>query len=133
MIEIKHLSKTFQMKDGAVNALKNIDLTIPDGSIRDGQVDVVQRVDRAVFHLESLGKVFDLDHRNYSLLLNKLLQSNPCGFASSLKEGAADKAEKLPALPRAPSQRGLSPKATGGVLFAHYLFFSSSSLLLALP
>ena len=28
MIEIKHLSKTFQMKDGAVNALKNIDLTI---------------------------------------------------------------------------------------------------------
>ena len=33
MIEIKHLSKTFQMKDGAVNALKNIDLTIPDGSI----------------------------------------------------------------------------------------------------
>ena len=29
MIEIKHLSKTFQMKDGAVNALKNIDLTIP--------------------------------------------------------------------------------------------------------
>ena len=33
MIEIKHLSKTFQMKDGAVNALKDIDLTIPDGSI----------------------------------------------------------------------------------------------------
>ena len=33
MIEIKHVSKTFQMKDGAVNALKDIDLTIPDGSI----------------------------------------------------------------------------------------------------
>ena len=33
MIEIKHLSKTFQMKDGAVNALRDIDLTIPDGSI----------------------------------------------------------------------------------------------------
>ena len=33
MIGIKHLSKTFQMKDGAVNALKDIDLTIPDGSI----------------------------------------------------------------------------------------------------
>ena len=33
MIEIKHLSKTFQMKDGAVNALKDINLTIPDGSI----------------------------------------------------------------------------------------------------
>ena len=33
MIEIKHLSKTFQMKDGAVNALHDIDLTIPDGSI----------------------------------------------------------------------------------------------------
>ena len=33
MIEIKHLSKTFQMKDGAVNALKDISLTIPDGSI----------------------------------------------------------------------------------------------------
>ena len=33
MIEIKHLSKTFQMKDGAVNALNDIDLTIPDGSI----------------------------------------------------------------------------------------------------
>ena len=30
MIEIKHLSKTFQMKDGAVNALKDINLTIPD-------------------------------------------------------------------------------------------------------
>ena len=28
MIEIKHLSKTFQMKDGAVNALKDINLTI---------------------------------------------------------------------------------------------------------
>ena len=34
MIEIKHLSKTFQMKDGAVNALKDINLTIPDGRIR---------------------------------------------------------------------------------------------------
>jgi len=33
VIEIKHLSKTFQMKDGAVNALKDINLTIPDGSI----------------------------------------------------------------------------------------------------
>ena len=33
MIEIKHLSKTFQMKDGAVNALKDINLTISDGSI----------------------------------------------------------------------------------------------------
>ena len=33
MIEIKHLSKTFQMKDGAVNALKDINLTLPDGSI----------------------------------------------------------------------------------------------------
>ena len=33
MIEIKHLSKTFQMKDGAVEALKDINLTIPDGSI----------------------------------------------------------------------------------------------------
>ena len=33
MIEIKHLSKTFQMKDGAVNALRDIDLTIPDRSI----------------------------------------------------------------------------------------------------
>ena len=33
MIEIKHLSQTFQMKDGAVNALKDISLTIPDGSI----------------------------------------------------------------------------------------------------
>jgi len=33
VIEIKHLSKTFQMKDGAVNALKDISLTIPDGSI----------------------------------------------------------------------------------------------------
>ena len=33
MIEIKHLSKTFQMKDGAVNALKDISLTIPDLSL----------------------------------------------------------------------------------------------------
>ena len=33
MIEIKHLSKTFRMKDGAVNALQDINLTIPDGSI----------------------------------------------------------------------------------------------------
>ena len=33
MIEIKHLSKTFQMKDGAVNALSDINLTIPNGSI----------------------------------------------------------------------------------------------------
>jgi len=33
VIEIKHLSKTFQMKDGAVNALNDINLTIPDGAI----------------------------------------------------------------------------------------------------
>ena len=33
MIEIKHLSKTFQMKDGAVNALNDINLTVPDGAI----------------------------------------------------------------------------------------------------
>ncbi len=33
MIELKYLSKTFQMKDGAVKALQNISLTIPDGSI----------------------------------------------------------------------------------------------------
>ena len=57
-------------------------------TIRDGQVDVLQRIHCAVLHLEGLGKVFDLDHRNCSLLLNKLLQSNPYGFASSLMEGA---------------------------------------------
>ena len=33
MIEIKHVSKTFQMKDGAVEALQDINLTIPDGMI----------------------------------------------------------------------------------------------------
>ena len=33
MIELKHLSKTFQMKDGAVQALRDINLTIPDGMI----------------------------------------------------------------------------------------------------
>ena len=33
MIELKHLSKTFQMKDGAVQALQDINLTIPDGMI----------------------------------------------------------------------------------------------------
>lgn len=33
MIELKHLSKTFQMKDGAVNALEDINLAIPDGSV----------------------------------------------------------------------------------------------------
>ena len=33
MIEIKHLSKTFQMKDGAVNALKDINLQIEQGDI----------------------------------------------------------------------------------------------------
>ena len=59
-----------------------------NGTIRDGKVDVLQRIHRAVLHLEGLGKMFDLDHRNCSLLLNKLLQSNPCGFASSLMEGA---------------------------------------------
>ena len=37
-----------------------------DGTIRNGQVDVFQRVHRAVLHLEGLGKVFDLDHRNCS-------------------------------------------------------------------
>ena len=33
MIELKHLSKTFQMKDGAVQALRDINLAIPDGMI----------------------------------------------------------------------------------------------------
>ncbi len=33
MIEIKHMSKTFQMKDGAVKALQDINLTIPDGAV----------------------------------------------------------------------------------------------------
>ena len=33
MIEIKHLSKTFQMKDGAVKALQNINLTIREHEI----------------------------------------------------------------------------------------------------
>ena len=33
MIEIKHVSKTFQMKDGVVEALQDINLTIPDGMI----------------------------------------------------------------------------------------------------
>ena len=49
---------------------------------------VLQRIHCAVLHLEGLGKMFDLDHRNCSLLLNKLLQSNPCGFASSPGGGA---------------------------------------------
>ena len=31
--ELKHLSKTFQLKDGAVNALKDINLTIQDGCL----------------------------------------------------------------------------------------------------
>lgn len=33
MIEIKNLSKTFSSADGSVDALKNINLTIPDGEI----------------------------------------------------------------------------------------------------
>lgn len=33
MIEIKNLSKTFSTSDGSVDALKNINLTIPDGEI----------------------------------------------------------------------------------------------------
>ena len=33
MIEIKHLSKTFDMSDGKVDALKDISLTVPDGEI----------------------------------------------------------------------------------------------------
>lgn len=33
MIEIRNLSKTFRMKDGAVDALQDISLTIPDGDI----------------------------------------------------------------------------------------------------
>ena len=33
MIEIKNLSKTFRTADGAVEALKNVSLTIPDGDI----------------------------------------------------------------------------------------------------
>ncbi len=33
MIEIKHLSKTFSMKGGSVDALQDINLTIPDGDI----------------------------------------------------------------------------------------------------
>ena len=33
MIEIKHLSKTFGVSDGTVDALKDITLTIPDGEI----------------------------------------------------------------------------------------------------
>ena len=42
MIEIKHLSKTFQMKDGAVNALKDINLTIPD-AVSYTHLDVYKR------------------------------------------------------------------------------------------
>ena len=38
-----------------------------DGAIGDGQVDVLQRIHRAVLHLEGLGKVFDSD---YDLLLS---------------------------------------------------------------
>ncbi len=33
MIEIKHLSKTFDVSDGKVDALKDISLTVPDGEI----------------------------------------------------------------------------------------------------
>ena len=33
MIEIKNLSKTYHTADGAVEALKNVSLTIPDGDI----------------------------------------------------------------------------------------------------
>ncbi len=33
MIEIKNLSKTFQTADGAVEALKNVNITVPDGDI----------------------------------------------------------------------------------------------------
>ena len=33
MIEIKNLSKTFRTADGAVEALKNVSLTIPGGDI----------------------------------------------------------------------------------------------------
>ena len=41
MIELKYLSKTFQMKDGAVKALQNINLTIPDGSIYGIRVIII--------------------------------------------------------------------------------------------
>ena len=33
MIEIQHLSKTFETKDGKVEALKDINITVEDGDI----------------------------------------------------------------------------------------------------
>ena len=33
MIELKHLSKTFETAGGRVDALKDVSLTIPDGDV----------------------------------------------------------------------------------------------------
>ena len=65
-----------------------------------------------LYRLSSL-KVFAL--KDGSLFVCKLLPSNPYGFDSSLGEGASGETGNFTVLPRAPSQRGLSPQVTGGV------------------
>ena len=82
MIELQHLTKRFATQGGTVVALNDINLTI-----RDGQVDVLQRIHCAVLHLEGLGKVFDLDHRDSPFDVTSLPSPSLLRNATSPKVG----------------------------------------------
>ena len=56
MIEIKHLSKTFKTADGELEALKDINLSIPDGDIFGGIMQFPEKLRTSV---EAYAESFD--------------------------------------------------------------------------
>ncbi len=105
MIELKYLSKTFQMKDGAVKALQNINLTIPDGvhlrhhrHVRCGQIHAGalhqpvgaphrrQRGDRRRWRMETLSpaslrkrrRKITMIFQQFNLLMQRTCLKNVC-------------------------------------------------------
>ena len=139
MIEIKHLSKTFQMKDGAVNALSDINLTIPDGSIygiigmsgagkstlvrcinllerpTEGSVviDGVEMEKLSPAELRARRREITMIFQQFNLLMQRSCLKNIC-FPMELAGVKKDEAEKRArALPRLVRRRAL-PHALGG-------------------
>ena len=79
MIEIKHLSKTFQMKDGAVNALKNIDqMCIRDSLTLLHDHAAVQNGDGVADLFHDAHLVGDDHHGDAQLLVDVLDEGQDC-------------------------------------------------------
>ena len=123
MIELKHLSKTFQMKDGAVQALRDINLTIPDGMIygiigmsgagKSTLVRCINLLERPTERRQKIAMIF----QQFNLLMQRSCLANVCfpmELAGVKKADAEKRARELLQTVGLPDKAGAYPAQLSG-------------------